>query len=66
LSADSITPSGDTFHASEVQDHPHACEGGYVFLGYTETDPETGEDVERVEALPCRRCTEASEDRGTP
>jgi len=41
------------------QDHPHACLDGYVYLGYTALDEETGEEVERVEALPCRRCTEA-------
>jgi hypothetical protein len=43
------------------QDHPHACLNGYVYLGYTALDEETGEEVERVEALPCRRCaSEAS------
>jgi hypothetical protein len=31
---------------------------GYVYLGYTAVDEETGEEVERVEALPCRRCAE--------
>jgi len=41
------------------QDHPHACLGdGFVYLGYTSFDEETGEEVERVEALPCRRCAE--------
>ena len=43
---------------SEDQDHPHACMNGYVYLGYTAVDEETGEEVERVEALPCRRCAE--------
>ena len=38
------------------QDHPHACLDGYVYLSYTTLDEETGEEVERVEALPCRRC----------
>jgi hypothetical protein len=41
------------------QDHPHACMDGYVYLGYTVFDEEAGEEVERVEALPCRRCGEA-------
>jgi hypothetical protein len=40
------------------QDHPHACLSGYVYLGYTAVDEETGEEVERIEALPCRRCAE--------
>jgi len=39
-----------------VQDRPHACLNGYIYLGYTAVDEETGEEVERVEALPCRRC----------
>jgi hypothetical protein len=43
-------------HPAEDQDHPHACLNGYVYLGYTALDEETGEEVERVEALPCRRC----------
>jgi SWIM zinc finger len=34
-----------------VQDHPHACIEGWVYLGYTDDD-----EAERVEALPCRRC----------
>jgi len=41
---------------TEEQDHPHACLNGYVYLGYTTFNEETGEEVERVEALPCRRC----------
>jgi len=45
---------------TESQDHPHACMNGYVYLGYTALDEETGEEVERVEALPCRRCAERS------
>ena len=54
-----ISPAGDPFHAaSPDQDHPHACLNGYVYLGYTTLDEETGEEVERVEALPCRRCAE--------
>jgi hypothetical protein len=40
------------------QDHPHMCLNGYVYLGYTVLDEEAGEEVERVEALPCRRCAE--------
>ena len=45
-------------YEEEVQDHPHACLNGYVYLGYTAIDEETGDEVERVEALPCRRCAE--------
>jgi hypothetical protein len=54
-----ISPAGDPFHASGAthdQDHPHACLNGYIYLSYTAFDEETGEEVERIEALPCRRC----------
>jgi hypothetical protein len=44
--------------STEEQDHPHACLNGCVYLGYTVLDEEIGEEVERVEALPCRRCAE--------
>jgi hypothetical protein len=37
---------------------PHACLNGYVYLGYTAVDEETGEVLERVEALPCRWCAD--------
>jgi hypothetical protein len=54
-----ISPAGDPFYAApHDQDHPHACLNGYIYLGYTAVDEETGEEVERVEALPCRRCAE--------
>jgi hypothetical protein len=37
---------------------PHACTDGLVFLTYTVFDEEVGEEVERIEAVPCRRCEE--------
>jgi len=38
-----ISPAGDPFHAApDDQDHPHACLNGYVYLGYTTVDEETG------------------------
>jgi hypothetical protein len=39
--------------------HPHACLGGQVFLTYTTFDEEVGDEVERIECIPCRRCAEA-------
>ena len=47
-----------THPSTKEQDHPHACLNGYIYLGYTDFDEETGEEVERVESLPCRRCAE--------
>ncbi len=40
--------------------HPHACTDGLVFLAYTVFDEDVGDEVERIEAVPCRRC--AAED----
>jgi hypothetical protein len=53
-----IPASGDPFTATaSVQDYPHACLNGYVYLGYTYTG-EDGEEYETFEAVPCRRCAE--------
>ena len=41
--------------STEEQDYPHACLNRYVYLGYT-VSSETGEEVECIEGLPCRRC----------
>jgi hypothetical protein len=41
-----------------VDHHPHACVDGVVYLGYVAYDEETGEEVEKLEVLPCRRCAE--------
>ena len=35
---------------------PHACTDGLVFLTYTAYDEDVGEEVERLEVVPCRRC----------
>lgn len=40
--------------ASLLQDHPHACLDGLVYLGYTDDEGD-----EQIEALPCRRCRAA-------
>jgi len=58
-SVDGRTRAGDPFSSFvPPQDHPHGCVDGLVFLTYTVFDEAVGEEVERVEALPCRRCTE--------
>ena len=57
-----MDPRESTVHpappTTEDQDHPHACLNGYIYLGYTAFDEEMGEEVERIETLPCRRCAE--------
>jgi hypothetical protein len=37
-------------------ERPHACLSGLVFIGHLACDPETGEEVEEISAIPCRRC----------
>jgi hypothetical protein len=39
--------------------HPHACTDGQVFLTYVIFDPEIGDEVERLEVVPCRRCADS-------
>jgi hypothetical protein len=60
-SVDPRTRVGDPFAASHGQEHPHACMDGLVYLSYTVFDEDAGDEVERVEALPCRRCAEERE-----
>jgi hypothetical protein len=46
------------FRPSEASEdtHPHACTDGLVFLTYTAYDEDLGDEVERLEVVPCRRC----------
>jgi len=59
-SAPAHPPTED--HDDTVEAHysclerPHACNGGLVYVGHLVVDPGTGEEVEVVEAVPCRRC----------
>jgi hypothetical protein len=39
-------------------ERPHACTDGLVFLTYTVFDEAVGEEVERLEVVPCRRCAD--------
>jgi hypothetical protein len=50
------------FRPSEASEdtHPHACTDGLVFLTYTVFDDAVGDEVERIEAVPCRRCANGS------
>jgi hypothetical protein len=59
---DSIKSS--VFRPTEVGEdtHPHVCHEGVVYLTYTVLDEEIGEEVEHIEAVPCRRCVEAGAD----
>src|SRR3954467_14209961 len=55
------TAESSVFRPSEANEdhHPHACTDGLVFLTYTDFDEAVGEDVERREVVPCRRCADS-------
>ena len=44
--------------STEDHDHPHACNDGWVTIGQTVVDPETGEETEEFSLYLCRRCAE--------
>jgi hypothetical protein len=46
--------------STEEDTHPHACTEGVVYLTYVVFDEEVGDEVGRVEVVPCRRCEEES------
>ncbi len=54
-----IHPHDDTVEAHysglERLEAPHGCMDGLVFIGHLVED-ESGEEVEEIEAVPCRRC----------
>jgi hypothetical protein len=41
---------------SKADYHPHACMDRLVYLTYTVYDETVGNEVERIEVVPCRRC----------
>jgi hypothetical protein len=49
------------FRPSEARQdtHPHACTDGLVFLTYTVFEEAVGEELERLEVVPCRRCADS-------
>jgi hypothetical protein len=54
---DPATLAGDPFaYAGDKRRYCFACYEGVVYLGELVEDPETGEEVEVLEAVPCRRC----------
>jgi hypothetical protein len=50
-----------TIHRPEREDedtHPHICCDGLVYMTYTAFGEEIGDEVERLDVIPCRRCEE--------
>jgi len=52
------TAESSVYRDQDEDHHPHACSEGVVYMTYTVHDEAIGEEVERIEAIPCRRCTE--------
>jgi hypothetical protein len=40
-------------------DRPHACNDGWVTIGQSVVDPDTGEETEEFALYLCRRCADA-------
>jgi hypothetical protein len=36
---------------------PHGCIEGTVYIGHMVHDEETGEEVEVIDSMPCKRCS---------
>ena len=55
------TKESSVFRPREASEdhHPHACTDGLVFLTYAVFDEHVGEEVERLEVVPCRRCADS-------
>lgn len=55
------TSKSSVFRPSETDEdtHPHACMNGLVFLTYTAFDEEIGDEVECLEVVPCRHCSDS-------
>ena len=50
----------DTIEAHYASlERPHACYDGVVYIGRLVEEPGTGEEVEVIEAVPCRRCADS-------
>jgi hypothetical protein len=62
-----VDTTKDTAHPAHpsTEDHnrqderPHACNGGWVTIGQTVIDEETGEETEEFALYLCRRCADA-------
>ena len=55
-----ISPAGDPFHAApdDQDDHPHACNNGWVSMEVEVLDLETGEETLEEALYLCARCAD--------
>jgi hypothetical protein len=56
----SSAPHAHPSTEDQDQDHPHACNDGWVTIGQIVVDPETGEETEEYALYLCRKCAERS------
>jgi hypothetical protein len=60
-----ISPAGDHFHGAHRHESPHIWMNGVVYIGHMVFDEfEEGDEVERIEAIPCRRCAQEAREDG--
>jgi hypothetical protein len=52
----SSAPHAHPSTEDQDQDHPHACNDGWVTIGQIAVDPETGEETEEYALYLCRKC----------
>jgi len=53
-------PAHPSTNEHDHQDErPHACNDGWVTIGQTVIDPETGEETEEFALYLCRRCADS-------
>ena len=45
--------------STDGQDHPHACNNGWITIGQLVVDPEAGEETEEYALYLCRRCADS-------
>jgi hypothetical protein len=57
-SAEDLDDTVEAHYSCLERLRPHACTDGLVFLTYTVFEEAVGEEVERLEVVPCRRCAE--------
>ena len=57
-SAPAHPSTGDHDLPLDHDEHPHACNDGWITLGQIVVDPETGEEIEEFALYLCRRCAE--------
>ena len=57
LAGDPIAYAGSKLEG--CQDHPHACNDGWVTIGQIVVDPDTDEETEEHALYLCRRCADS-------